>query len=71
MVAIGGFSGEDLKWLAHVTVRLQLTVRLRTLSDCNFADWLEPNTAAYAPITFEEIVIVMINSKITELLRTL
>ena len=27
-VVIGGFSGEDLKWLAHVTVRLQPTVRL-------------------------------------------
>ena len=31
------------------------------LSDYNFADKLEQNTADYAPITFEEIVIVMIN----------
>ena len=31
-----------------------------TLSDYNFADQLEPNTAVYAPITLEEIVIVMI-----------
>ena len=31
-----------------------------TLSHYNFADKLEQNTAVYAPITFEEIVIVMI-----------
>ena len=24
-VVIGGFSGEDLKWLAHVTLRLQVS----------------------------------------------
>ena len=24
-VVIGGFSGEDLNWLAHVTVRLQVS----------------------------------------------
>ena len=24
-VMIGGFSGEDLKWLAHVTVQLQMS----------------------------------------------
>ena len=35
---------------------------LITLSDYNFADWLEQNTAVYAPITFEEILIVMINT---------
>ena len=34
---------------------------LITLSDYNFADQLEQNTAVYSPITFEEIVIVMIN----------
>ena len=28
----------------------------------NFADYLVENTAVYAPITFEEIVIVMINN---------
>ena len=28
----------------------------------NFADYLVENTAAYAPIKFEEIVIVMINN---------
>ena len=33
------------------------------VSDYNFADKLEQNTAVYAPITFEEIVIVMITSE--------
>jgi len=32
---------------------------LITLSDYNFSDELEKNRALYAPITFEEIVIVM------------
>ena len=32
---------------------------LITLSDYNFADQLEQNTAVYSPITFEEIVIVL------------
>ena len=36
-VVIGGFSGEDLKWLAHVTVRLQVS-DYSQLSDHNFAD---------------------------------
>ena len=48
-VVIGGFSREDLKWLAHVTVRLQvsdyrcpITVHCPIkLSDYNFADQLE------------------------------
>ena len=31
-----------------------------TPSEYNFADQLEQNTAVFAPITFEEIVIVMI-----------
>ena len=31
------------------------------LSNHNFADQLEENTAVYAPITFEEILIVMVN----------
>ena len=39
-------------------VRFQPTVRLHRPG---FADKLEQNTAVYAPITFEEIVIVMIN----------
>ena len=32
-----------------------------TLSDYNFADYLMQNTAVYAPITFEEIVMVTEN----------
>ena len=30
-IVIGGFSGEDLKWLAYVSVKLQPTVWLQTL----------------------------------------
>ena len=63
-VVIDGFSGEDLKWFAHVTVWLQVS-NYNKLSDYavrfNFADQLEQNTPAYALITFEEIVIGMIN----------
>ena len=52
--------------MPHVTVRFTANCPI-TLSDYNFADLLEQNTAAYAPITFEEIVIVMIsNSNWTE-----
>ena len=41
-----------------------------TPSDYNFADQLEQNTAVYAPITFQGIVIVMIDFIIfTEKLR--
>ena len=35
-----------------------------TLSDYNFADKLEQNTAVYAPIAFEETVIVMYKREI-------
>mgnify|MGYP001794704088 CR=1 FL=1 len=31
-----------------------------TLYDCNFGDKLLQNTAVYAPITFEEIVMIVI-----------
>ena len=34
-----------------------------TLSDNNFADKLMQNTTVYAPATFEEIVMVMIKTK--------
>ena len=37
-------------------------VRLQQLSDYNFVDWLLANTAVCAPITFEEIVMIAINS---------
>ena len=33
-----------------------------TLSDYNYTEWLMKNKAANAPITFEEIVMVMINT---------
>ena len=36
-VVIGGFSGEDLKWLAHV-ILLLLVSNYSQLSDYNFAD---------------------------------
>ena len=50
--------------MAHVTVRFgrcPITANCPiTLSDYNFADLLEQNIAVYAPITFEEVEIVMI-----------
>ena len=36
-IVIGGVSWEDFKWLAHVTVRLQVS-DYSQLSDYNFAD---------------------------------
>ena len=57
--------GMDIFWnytMAHVTVRLQVS-NYSQLSDYNFPDWLEQNTAVYVPITFEEIVLVMIKSE--------
>ena len=44
--------------MARATIRLQVS-NYSQLSDYNFAD-LEKNTAVYSPITFEEVVIVMI-----------
>ena len=40
-VMIGGFSGDDLKWLAHVTVRLQVSDNSQ-LSDYNEAGNMSP-----------------------------
>ena len=54
-VVIGGFSGEDLNWLAHITDRLQPTVRLQL---CRL---LGQTTAVYVPITLAEIVIAVIH----------
>ena len=45
--------------MARVTIRLQVS-DYSQLSDYNFADLLEQNIAVYAPITFEEVEIVMI-----------
>ena len=59
-VVIGGFSGEDL---AHVNVQIQVSY-CSQLSDYTVRlQRLEKNTALYAPITFEEIDVVMINTK--------
>ena len=46
--------------MACVTVRLQVS-DYSQMSDYNFADLLIQNTAVYAPITFEEIAMVMIS----------
>ena len=69
---IGGFSWVDLVWMPASTVRFQVsnysklsdyTVRLHcpiTLSDYNCTKWLVKYNVADAPITFWEIVMVMI-----------
>ena len=41
------------------------------LSDYDCTEWLVKYKAANAPITFEEIVMVMINGKITQFQTTL
>ena len=56
---IGGFSWMDLVWLAASTVRWQVS-DYSQLSDYNWTERLVKNEAADAPITFEEIVMVMI-----------
>ena len=57
---IGGFTGEDFKWLAHVTVWLQVSDYTQL---SNYTDWLQL-AAVYAPITFDEMVIAMINEEV-------
>ena len=49
--------------MAYVTVRLQVS-DYSQLSDYNFADYLMQTTVVNAPITFEEIVMVMISIEI-------
>ena len=65
---------SDYSYLYDYTVRLQLSVRLHcpitaictiTLSDYNCKECLVENNAGNAPITFAEIVMVMINNKIS------
>ena len=51
---IGGFSLMDLVWLAASIVPLQVF-------EYNCTEWLVKNEAANAQITFEKIVIIMIN----------
>ena len=58
---IGGFSWVDLVWLAASTVWLQVS-DYSQLSNYNCAEWLVEYKAADAPITFEEIVMAMINT---------
>ena len=65
---IGGFSWVDLVWLAASTVRLQVS-NYSQLCDYNCTEWLVKNGAADAPITFEEIVMVMITDVISDLVR--
>ena len=55
---IGGFSWVDLVWLAASTVQLHVS-DYSQLSDYNCKEWSMKNEAADAPITFEEIVMVM------------
>ena len=56
---IGGFSLVDLVWLAASTFQLQVS-DYSQLSDYNCTEWLVKSEAADAPITFGEIVIVII-----------
>ena len=59
---ICGFSRVNLVWLAASTVRLQVSDYSRiTQSDYNSTEWLVKHKAANAPITFAEIVMIMIN----------
>ena len=56
-VVTGGFNEEELKWLAHVTVRLQVS-DYSQLSDYNFTDysqtmWSVPLTIALMSWLFE------------------
>ena len=63
---IGGFGWADLVWLATSTVRLRVSDYSK-LSDYTVwsysTEWLVKNNAANAPITFEEIVMIMIRIK--------
>ena len=59
---IGGFSWVDLVWLATSTVPLQVS-DYSQLSDYSSTEWLVKNNAANAPITFEEMLMVMITGK--------
>ena len=61
---IGGFSWLDLAWLATSNFRLQVSDNSQ-LSDYNCTEWLVKYKAADAPITFEQIVMmVMIKAEI-------
>ena len=62
---IGGFSWVDLAWLASSNFRLQVSDNNQLqLSNYNCTEWLMKYKAADAPITFEQIVMVMIKAEI-------
>ena len=56
---IGGLSWVDFVWMTTPTVRLQESNNSQ-LSDNSSTEWLVKSKEANAPITFEEIVTVMI-----------
>ena len=58
---IGGFGWVAFVWLT-TTVLLQVS-DYSQLSDYSSTEWLVKNNAANAPITFEEILMVMITGK--------
>ena len=64
---ISGFGWMDLVWLAALTVRLRVS-NFSQLSDYNSTEQWVKNKAANAPITFEEIVMVMISNDILYLI---
>ena len=59
---IGGFGWVAFVWLTTSTVLLQVS-DYSQLSDYSSTEWLVKNNAANAPITFEEILMVMITGK--------
>ena len=58
---IGGFGWVAFVWLT-TTVLLQVS-DYSQLSDYSSTEWLVKNNAANAPITFEEMLMVMITGK--------
>ena len=60
---VDGFSWMDFVWLADSTVWFQVS-NYSKLSDYNCTEWLVKYKESDAPITFEEIVMVMITSEI-------
>ena len=62
---IGGFSWVDLVCLAASTVQL-LVPDYSQLSDYSCTEWLVKYKAGDVPITFEEIVMVMITAAVNQ-----
>ena len=59
---ISGFGWVAFVWLTTSTVPLQVS-DYSQLSDYSSTEWLVKNNAASAPITFEEILMVMITGR--------